>query len=92
VKADLLDAGYPDAEVQDMIDAMSELPQLGLKKQFEKQKSLFLANPFHPSLDFKPLKGANKGFYAFRINDQYRARLLKLDEQTYFILVVGDFH
>jgi hypothetical protein len=27
VKAELLDAGYPDTEVQDMIDAMSELPQ-----------------------------------------------------------------
>jgi hypothetical protein len=27
VKADLLDAGFPDAEVNDMIDAMSELPQ-----------------------------------------------------------------
>jgi hypothetical protein len=27
VKAELLAAGYPDAEVQDMIDAMSELPQ-----------------------------------------------------------------
>jgi hypothetical protein len=27
VKADLLDAGYPDAEVQDMIESMSELPQ-----------------------------------------------------------------
>jgi hypothetical protein len=27
VKAELLDAGYPDAEVQDMIDAMSELPK-----------------------------------------------------------------
>jgi hypothetical protein len=26
VKAELLNAGYPDAEVQDMIDAMSELP------------------------------------------------------------------
>ena len=26
VKAELLEAGYPDAEVQDMIDAMSELP------------------------------------------------------------------
>jgi hypothetical protein len=25
-------------------------------------------------------------------NDQYRARLVKLDEKTYFILVVGDFH
>jgi len=27
VKASLLDAGYPDTEVNDMIDAMSELPQ-----------------------------------------------------------------
>jgi hypothetical protein len=27
VKAELLDAGYPDAEVKDMIEAMSELPQ-----------------------------------------------------------------
>jgi hypothetical protein len=27
VKASLLDAGYPDAEVQDMIESMSELPQ-----------------------------------------------------------------
>jgi hypothetical protein len=33
-----------------------------------------------------------KGLYAFRINDQYRARLVKLDEETYFILVVGDVH
>jgi hypothetical protein len=27
VKADLLEAGYPEAEVNDMIEAMSELPQ-----------------------------------------------------------------
>ena len=27
VKASLLEAGYPDAEVKDMIEAMSELPQ-----------------------------------------------------------------
>jgi mRNA-degrading endonuclease RelE of RelBE toxin-antitoxin system len=72
--------------------ATKQIQKLGLEKQFEKQKALFLANPLHPSLDFKPLKGVNKGFYAFRINDQYRARLVKLDEQTYFILVVGDFH
>ena len=72
--------------------ATKQIQKLGLKKQFEKQKALFLANPFHPSLDFKPLKGANKGFYAFRINNQFRARLIKTDEQTYFILVVGDFH
>lgn len=72
--------------------ADKQIKKLRLEKQFEKQKELFLSNPFHPSLDFKPLKGSNKGFYAFRINDQYRARLVKLDKQTYFILVVGDFH
>jgi hypothetical protein len=27
VKASLVEAGYPDAEVKDMIEAMSELPQ-----------------------------------------------------------------
>jgi hypothetical protein len=27
VKTSLLEAGYPDTEVEDMIDAMSELPQ-----------------------------------------------------------------
>jgi hypothetical protein len=43
----------------------------GLEKQFEKQKELFLSNPFHSPLDFKQLTGTNKGFYAFRINDQY---------------------
>ncbi len=58
------------------------------KLKLEKQKNFFLANPLHPSLDFKQLKGI-KGFYAFRINNQYRARLLKIAEQTYFILVVG---
>jgi mRNA-degrading endonuclease RelE of RelBE toxin-antitoxin system len=71
--------------------ASKQLKKLRIEKQFEKQKHLFLKNPFHPSLDFKQLKGA-RGFYAFRINQQYRARLIKLDEQTYFILVVGDFH
>ena len=79
-------------QVQLSKKASKQIQKLGLAKQFEKQKALFLSNPFHPSLDFKPLKGSNKGFYAFRINDQYRARLLKLDEQTYFILVIGDFH
>ena len=79
-------------QVQLSKKATKQIQKLGLTKQFEKQKALFLANPFHPSLDFKPLKGAQKGLYAFRINDQYRARLVKLDEHTYFILVVGDFH
>jgi plasmid maintenance system killer protein len=72
--------------------ASKQIEKLGLAKLFEKQKNLFLSNPFHPSLDFKSLKGRNKGFYAFRINDQYRARLVKLSDRMYFVLVVGDFH
>jgi hypothetical protein len=46
--------------------ATKQIQKLGLEKQFQKQKALFLANPLHPSLDFKPLKGVNKGFYAFQ--------------------------
>lgn len=79
-------------QVQISKKASKQIKKLALAKQFEKQKELFILNPFHPSLDFKQLKGASKGFYAFRINDQYRARLVKLNEQTYFILIVGDFH
>ena len=78
-------------QVQVSAKARKQIKKLGIEKRFEKQKSLFLANPHHPSLDFKQLKGSI-GFYAFRINNQYRARLVKLDVQTYFILVVGDFH
>ena len=54
-------------QVQLSKKASKQIHKLGLAKQFEKQKALFLSNPFHPSLDFKPLKGQNKGFYAFRI-------------------------
>ena len=71
--------------------ARKQIKKLGIAKQFEKQKSLFLANPHHPSRDFKQLKGM-QGLYAFRINNQYRARFIKLNEQTYYVLVVGDFH
>ncbi len=78
-------------QIQVSAKAGKQIKKLGIEKQFEKQKNLFLANPHHPSLDFKQLQGA-AGFYAFRINQQYRARLVKLDEQTYFVLVVGDFH
>jgi hypothetical protein len=39
--------------------ASKQMQKLGLARQFEKQKALFLSHPFHPSLDFKPLKGAH---------------------------------
>ena len=42
--------------------ASTQIQKLRLTKQFVKQKALFLANPFHPSLDFKPSKAQTKAF------------------------------
>jgi hypothetical protein len=33
VKASFLEAGYPEVEINDMIEAMSELPQYAVKKK-----------------------------------------------------------
>lgn len=70
----------------------SEVDTLGIRKQFDKQKKLFVADPNHPSLDFKSLKGKVKGVYSFRINKKYRARLIKSDKSSYQIFQAGDFH
>jgi len=72
-------------QVQISKKATQQIQKLGLAKPLENPKALFIANPLPPSLDFKPLKGVNKGFDAFRMNDQYWARFIKLDEHTYFI-------
>ncbi len=71
--------------------ARKQIKKLGIAKQFRKQKDLFLSNPRHPSLDLKQVKGI-RGLYEFRINLRYRARIVKLNEQTYYVLIVGDFH
>lgn len=72
--------------------AQNKVKKLRLASQFEKQKKLFIQNPFHPSLDFKKIEPKTLNIYQFRINNQYRARLIKISEDTYRILVVGDFH
>lgn len=79
-------------QIEVIPEAESEIKSLCLKKQFEKQRNLFIANPAHPSLDFKPLKGKLKGLYSFRINQKYRVRLIKLDRGRYQIFQAGDFH
>lgn len=72
--------------------AIEELEELGLTQRYKKQVEIFLDKPYYNSLDFKKLRGKNKGFYAFRITSKYRARLEKLDEETYYVLTVGNFH
>lgn len=79
-------------KVEVLPEAESEVDALRLRKQFNKQTNLFIINPNHPSLDFKPLKGKVKGIFSFRINKKYRARLVKSDKSNYQIFQVGDFH
>lgn len=43
-----------------------------VKEAFLKRESLFLENPFHPSLDTHKLHGKYKDFWAFTAIGQYR--------------------
>jgi Txe/YoeB family toxin of Txe-Axe toxin-antitoxin module len=44
-----------------------------ITKKFIKQKKLFEANPFHPSLGTELLEPRHREFYAFRLDQKYRA-------------------
>jgi plasmid maintenance system killer protein len=44
-----------------------------LLKRFGKQKLIFEANPFHPSLNTEILEPKYLKIYSFRVNRQYRA-------------------
>ncbi len=44
-----------------------------LKKKFEKQLTLLLENPSHPSLHVETLEPKWRGFHSFRIDLKYRA-------------------
>ena len=50
-----------------------QIAQLGVGSKFEKQKRLFEANPFHPSLHTEKLEPKSVGLYSFRIDKKYRA-------------------
>lgn len=49
------------------------LKKRNLKKKFEKQKRLFEANPFHPSLETEILEPKKMRIWSFRIDKKYRA-------------------
>jgi plasmid maintenance system killer protein len=44
----------------------------GLRKKFNKQLKLFLANSHHPSLHTERLEPKSAGLYSFRIDIKYR--------------------
>ena len=58
-----------------------------IKDQVDKQMALLLANPQHPSLNFKRIRGT-RGIWEARINRSYRMTLEVVDN-TYLLRRVG---
>jgi len=49
------------------------LKKYNLTKKFQKQISLFIDNPSHPSLNVEKMYSVGSGLYSFRIDQKYRA-------------------
>lgn len=74
-------------------EALNSVKSLHLEKQFEKQKRLFLEQgPSYPSLNFELLEPKELHIYSFRVNKQYRAKIIRLSSDSYFIIDVVDYH
>lgn len=65
---------------------------LGLSKQLNRKIGYFINNPSHPSLHFELLQPKQLGIYSIRINDQFRAKLVKAASDEYTIFEVVDYH
>lgn len=63
-----------------------------MTRQLDKKKDFFINNPLHPSLHFELLEPKQLGRYSFRLNDQYRAILIKNAPNEYTIINVEDYH
>lgn len=65
---------------------------LGLTNQLNRKIGYFTNKPSHPSLHFELLQPKQLGIYSIRINDQFRAKLVKDAPSKYTIFEVVDYH
>lgn len=72
-------------------EATQAIKALGLWDRYQKQKSFFISNPAHRSLDFIIIDKKN-GISSFKITNQYRVKVIKTSENTYIVISAGDFH
>ncbi len=63
-----------------------------LQKSFEKQKTIFKQNPFHPSLKTEILKPKNLKIYSFRITRKYRAIFIYCGKSTIEIVDINNHY
>lgn len=55
------------------LDLLKYLETRNLKKKWDKQVSIFLKDPRHPSLHTEILSPRERKIYSFRIDQKYRA-------------------
>ena len=63
-----------------------------LARKFEKQKTLFEQNPFHPSLQTELLEPHRMKIWSFRVDRKYRAIFMFRDHETVEILEVNNHY
>lgn len=77
-------------QVNESLTAKEQIKGLKLQKRYDKQKSFFISNPAHRSLDFC-MWDHKQRISSFKLTDKYRALLIKKGD-TYTVFAVGDFH
>lgn len=75
-----------DTEIQNY------LQERGLEKKFEKQKSFFEKNPFHPSLETELLEPREMRIWSFRVDRKYRAIFIFLSRDIVEIIDVNNHY
>jgi Txe/YoeB family toxin of Txe-Axe toxin-antitoxin module len=69
-------------------DIIEYIKRHGLSRKWEKAKTLFETNPFHPSLNTELLEPKYRLIYSFRIDLQYRAIFIYLPNDKVEIVAV----
>lgn len=77
-------------QVEETPKAKEKIKKLRLQKKYDKQKSFFINDLKHPSLDFCMWDRMQR-ISSFKINNQYRALVIKKND-NYIVIAVGDFH
>ncbi|MDP3265972.1 MAG: plasmid stabilization protein [Sulfuricurvum sp.] len=67
-------------------DQIEYLKQHQLLKKYEKAKTLFEQNPFHPSLNMELLEPKHRLLYSFRLDRKYRAIFAYIENETIEII------
>ena len=73
-------------------DLIEYLTRRGLLKTFNKQKKLFEASPFHPSLNTEVLEPKHLRIYSFRITRNWRVIFVYVGQDTIEIVDINNHY